>query len=220
MRAVALLAGAALAAGCDAPRAGTVDTARAATAPVAPPAPAPVAGPAIACVDGEGAARRCTVDGLFADQPDLRLTLATGAGVPDTLVVAVARAGAAPVRLPTFYGSRLWGQCAPAADERDRPRADRLAAVDVDGDRRADLVVLAQCMTGIGPTGAQPFPAGAVYLADGAGGWRSAEPVDSAFTDLAQAECGEAAGGEAACDLPALAREAVRRVGRPSGASP
>jgi hypothetical protein len=150
------------------------------------------------------------VSGLFADAPATRLTLATGEGVPDTLVVALARPGRPPLRLPTFYGSRLWGQCGPATDERDVPRLDRLAADDVDGDGRRDLVVVAACMTGIGPTGARPFPAGAVYLADARGGYEAAEPVDSALTDLAQAACTDSAGAALPCDVRALARRAVQ----------
>jgi hypothetical protein len=160
--------------------------------------------PTVAC-DTTSAGRTCAVSGLFATAPDVHVTLATGA-LADTLTLAVARGGES-LRLPTFYGSRLWGSCAPAADARDLPRLDRLAAADVDGDGREDLVVVAECMTGIGPTGATPFPAGAVYLDDGRGAFRSDERVDSVLTELAAA-C------ESACDVRALAREAVRRAAR------
>jgi hypothetical protein len=173
------------------------------------------AAPSVTCA-GEGVARTCAVVGLFDDAPDARLTLATGENVPDTLVVTLQRAGREPVRLPTFYGSRLWGQCAPTTDDRDLPRLDRLAVTDVDGDGHRDVVVLAQCMTGMGRTGATPFPAGAVYLGDARGGYRAEEPVDSAFTDLANPACSDGEGGARPCDVRALAREAVRR-GRAGG---
>ena len=193
--------------------------ARAAPAPrdarAAGGSPRPSAAPSATCV-GEGVARTCAVVGLFDDAPGARLTLATGEDVPDTLVVAVQHAGREPVRLPTFYGSRLWGQCAPTTDDRDLPRLDRLAVADVDDDGRRDVVVLAQCMTGMGRTGATPFPAGAVYLGDARGGYRAEEPVDSAFTELAAPACGDGEGGARPCDVRALAREAVRR-GRAGG---
>ncbi len=44
---------------------------------------------------------------------------------------------------------------------------------DVDGDGRPDLVVVAQFMTGIGPSGAEPFPIATVYLGQEAGFERS-----------------------------------------------
>jgi hypothetical protein len=194
-RAALAAALAAVGAGCDA-RDAAPDTTRAATRDTA----------AVSCAD-TGTARACTVRGLFAGAPDARLVLATSGEVPDTLRITLERPGRPPLALPTFYGSRLWGQCGPAGDDDYVPRLDRLAVADVDGDGRDDLVVLGECMTGIGPTGAHPFPAGAVYLDDGRGAYRSVEPVDSALTDLAVASC------PARCDVRALAREAVRRAG-------
>lgn len=159
---------------------------------------------------GDGAARVCTVTGLFADAPAARLALAGGVGAADTLRLTLTRPGAAALPLPTFHGSRVWGACAPAADARGLPRLDRLAAADVDDDGREDLVVVGECMTGIGPTAARPFAAGAVYLDDGRGAFRADPRVDSVLTDLAAA-C------DGACDVRALAREAVRRARGGSG---
>ncbi|MDF1504002.1 hypothetical protein [Roseisolibacter sp. H3M3-2] len=176
------------------------------------PAPAP---PVAATCDGGGMARTCEVSGLFAGAAAPRLRLATGDAVPDTLRLSLVRADGSVVPLPVFYGSTVWGMCGPTVDARDLPRRDRLAAADVNGDGADDLVVVAECMTGMGATGAHPFPAGAVYLGDGRGGWRSVAAVDSTLTDLAQAACGGAdgrpGGGGVAGDVRALARDAVRR---------
>ena len=86
--------------------------------------------------------------------------------------------------------------------------AARLAIVDFNGDERDDIALAAECMTGIGPTGAMPFLAGAIWFADAAGGYTTNATVNARFTELLAQRC-----TDAECDVAVIA-SAARAPGR------
>ena len=132
----------------------------------------------------------------------------TATGVEIRLVIL--RSEGERVPLPRFYGNARWASCELVRDDADGVRADYVAIGDFNGDQHEDVAVLAECVTGIGPTGARPFLAGAVYFGDGAGGFTTADATNRALTRLASRSC---RGGR--CDVVALARAAVKESRRP-----
>ena len=72
--------------------------------------------------------------------------------------------------LPAFYGDGQWAYY-------DTSRA---VFEDIDRDGRRDIVILAQYMTGIGPTGAEPFDVAGFYLRTDEGFMRATRLEDLA----------------------------------------
>jgi hypothetical protein len=87
--------------------------------------------------------------------------------------------------------------------------ASAVTAGDFSGNGREDLAVVGECMTGIGPTGAEPFYVGAVYAADRNGALLANDAASERLTELLQSRCGRALDG---CDTATLARLATRRA--------
>jgi len=86
------------------------------------------------------------------------VTLRGTAGGPGKCRFELRRAGRTVYRFPAAY-----------ADQWSCFDVTAVAFRDVNGDGRKDVLVLATAITGIGPTGAQPFQANTVYYNTGAG---------------------------------------------------
>lgn len=80
------------------------------------------------------------------EQPD--------ASPPTAEIVLQGTDGQPIYRFPPLPGSDSWAYVG----------TDGLRLADIDGDGQQDLVAVVEMATGIGPGGAEPFKAGAVYL--------------------------------------------------------
>jgi hypothetical protein len=108
----------------------------------AAPASGPEEEPSLAVVlPGFGAVQIVTRADLAASPPTASLLLEDAAGRP-------------VYRFPGL----------PGVDEYAYLRTDALALEDIDADGRDDVIAIVELVTGIGPTGAEPFTLAGVYL--------------------------------------------------------
>lgn len=155
------------------------------------------------CTPGDGGTICRLGDPLFQlPETDLAIVEAPD-GRPSVLRLFLERDGARVLALPAFYGSDNWGWCELSRDAAGAVRADRLVVADFNRDDRDDLALAAECMTGVGPTGARPFPVGTIWIADAAGGFTTSEAINANFTDLLGGRC-----TDDACDVAAIAAAA------------
>jgi hypothetical protein len=157
------------------------------------------------CGDGRWQAFNCLVIGAFKDSPQTRVRLVelVDGNKPIRLQLFVLREGQPDEALPPYYGNIVWSGCMiPVDDKGDRIK---MPAVAVDNARsgRSDLFVVAQCTTGIGPSGAVPFPVGAIYRSAAWGGFTTDSETDGKFTMFLRNKCRQLSG----CDVMQLARE-------------
>jgi len=104
----------------------------------------------------------------------LRLVAIGEAGVSSRVdYVLQTRDGKTVTKLPDFYGNGIWSYWDTRA----------VAYEDIDGDGHKDIVILARFVTGIGPSGADPFEVAGFYFNTDQG-YQSVEDLD----DLANSE--------------------------------
>jgi hypothetical protein len=143
----------------------------------------------------------------FRDRPQARVRVEeVAAAQPLELKVYLSDAGR-DVELPRFYGSARWSSCGIPTDEDGRPHGNAIVGGDFIVPGRDDLAVVGECMSGIGPAAAEPFYAGAIYVADEHGALSADEAASGRFTALLRTRCGASLRD---CDVDALARTAER----------
>lgn len=103
-----------------------------------------------------GAEPKADLAFVHADFPSVRVATREDlrASPPRGTLVLQDEAGRTVYKLPELPEAGVWSFW----------RTADLAAADLDGDGRDDLVAVVEYMTGIGPTGADPFTWAAVYL--------------------------------------------------------
>jgi hypothetical protein len=136
----------------------------------AAPASGPEEGPSLSAVLPRfGEVRIVTRADLAASPPTARLLLEDAAGRP-------------VYRFPDL----------PGVDQYAYLRTDALALEDIDADGRDDVIAIVELVTGIGPTGAEPFALAGVYLQRDDGFERATEleqfanspPVYGSWSDI------------------------------------
>jgi hypothetical protein len=101
------------------------------------------------------------VAGNIRDLGEVRLVAAasTESGPPKVELVLQNRAGEAVYRLPEFWANREYAYY----------ETREAAFADIDHDGLEDIAIIAEYVTGIGPTGAEPFAVAGIYLRRGSG---------------------------------------------------
>jgi hypothetical protein len=157
------------------------------------------------CADVTGGA--CVMARPFRDHPQTALRLAevtNGEKRPELMIFM--SEGTRQEQLPRFYGSEHWSSCEIPFDDRGQMNKNAVVAGDFSGRGREDLAVVGECMTGIGPTGGEPFYVGAIYLAEEGGQFVEAESASRRLTELLGVRCRVLE----ACDVRGLAQLAAR----------
>jgi hypothetical protein len=168
-----------------------------------------------ACVTGSASAScdgRTPDPGLttkpFRHSPEAAVRLEEIKGEkPLELKVSVCAQGM-EIELPPFYGSTQWPLCNIVRDLDGKGDTRTIIAGEFSRRGREDLAVVGECMTTIGPTGAEPFLAGSIYRADEGMHLLADNAASEHFTSLLQTRCMAETLGD--CDLAGLAQSAVR----------